>query len=172
MEDQPFRACLNQVYFSASCKGFYLVLILASVTVCAWTLVHFGTFPDDLWFVALEIVLSIAVIAEVSIRLYLQGCRTFMGNWSNLLDLAVIICSVIAVTVALMSTGLTGEVEGLSGQALLVFYCSGQYLRLGLFLKSRYQQSHVPEIELIPELSGRSVNYHRSPAMDSLSSDT
>jgi hypothetical protein len=171
MQTQPFRACLNQVYFSATCRGFYLVLILASVTVCAWTLAHFGTFPDELWFVALEATLSGAVIAEVCLRLYLQGCQTFIINWSNLFDIGVIVCSVIAVAVALISNGLVGEVEGLSGQALLVFYCSVQYLRLALFLKSRYQQTHVPEVVLMPEVSARSDIYHKHPPVDSFSSD-
>mmetsp|Transcript_8929 Transcript_8929/g.17257 ORF Transcript_8929/g.17257 Transcript_8929/m.17257 type:complete len:161 (+) Transcript_8929:2769-3251(+) len=148
------KECLNHIYFSSGCRFFYLILILASVAVCAWTLVHFGSFPDEGWFIVLEITLTLAVIVEVALRIYLQGTRTFLMNWTNLFDLAVLFCFVIAIIGAVITKGVLGEVGGLSGQALLVFYCSVQYLRLALFLKNR-TFTHVEDLEILPRYSQR-----------------
>lgn len=143
------RDCLNQIYFSSSCRFFYLILIFASVTVCAWTLVHFGSFPDELWFIALEVVLTSAVLVEVGLRMFLQGIRNFFMSWTNLFDIVVIFFSLLAIAGAVLTTGVLGEVGGVSGQALVIFYCSAQYLRLALFLKNR-MQTHVQDLQILP----------------------
>jgi hypothetical protein len=145
------------------------LLILASIVVCVWTLLNFGSFPDEVWFVVLEGILFVAVLADVSLRIYLQGFGSFLLNWMNLFDLAVIVLSVIAVVAALASDGFFGEVEGLSGQILLVLYCGVQYLRLALFLKNQ-SQTKVQDLEILGYQDTNSFN-RRKAHLASFSSD-
>lgn len=168
MENSRFRDSLNQIYFSSSCRCFYLALIIASVTVCVWTLIDFGKFPDNAWFIGLEAVLTVAVLTEVVMRMYLQGTRTFLMNWMNLFDLAVIVFSFLALLGALI--GVLGDVGGLSGQGLVIFYCCVQYLRLALFLKNR-SQTNVQDIEILTGYQNIALTSPKKAHLGSFSSE-
>jgi hypothetical protein len=122
-------------------------MILLSALTITWTVLNFGSFPRDLWFLALEIALSLIVISEVLLRCVIQGYTTFTSNSGNLFDLCVVLLSLFSLYVAILSTGLLGDIEGLSADVLLIFHFSGQYLRLALFLKNKSHAS-VPEVRL------------------------
>mmetsp|Transcript_7373 Transcript_7373/g.13712 ORF Transcript_7373/g.13712 Transcript_7373/m.13712 type:complete len:178 (-) Transcript_7373:28-561(-) len=136
---------LNHVYFSDSCGAFYALMIIFSALTISWTVINFGEFPKELWFLCLEIGLSLIVISEVFLRYVIQGYSTFTSNTGNLFDMCVVLLSVFSLYIALLSTGLIGDIEGLSADVLLIFHFSAQYLRLALFLKNKSQAS-VPEV--------------------------
>lgn len=129
------RLWMSRLYFSAYCRAFYVILILMNLACIVWTLLQFGSFPDDLWFLAVEAVLSGLVVLEVGWRLGLQGPVAFCTSLANLFDVAVTVACV--VDLGLAAADMVLFLEGLSGEVLLIFRSLIQYLRLVIFIKNQ-----------------------------------
>lgn len=146
------RLWMSRLYFSAYCRAFYILLILMNLACIVWTLLQFGSFPDEVWFLALEVALSGLVVLEVGWRLGLQGPVAFCTSLANLFDVAVTVACV--VVLGLAAADMVLFLEGLSGEVLLIFRSFVQYLRLVFFIKNqRKAQNNLLQMINFSELA-------------------
>ena len=143
---------MSRLYFSPYCRVFYVFIILMNLVCIVWTLWKFGTFPDELWFLALEILLSALVTLEVCWRICIQGPLAFFVSVANLFD--VVVTAACVVDLGLAAADIVIFFGGLSGEILLIFRSAVQYLRLILFVKNqRNAQKNLLEMINFSELA-------------------
>lgn len=139
---------LSRVYFSKACRGFYVALIVLCLVLVAWTLLNLGRFPEDGWFLGLEVFVSGMIIGEVAGRLVMQGIQKFCRSWLNVFDVIVASLSIVVLLEVLNSLTLTADIEGLVGEIWLAVRTVLQYLRLVVFIKNQ-KKAQVLALQVI-----------------------
>ena len=129
------KVWMNRIYYSVYFRGFYLMLILVNLACIVWTLVKFGTFPDEVWFIVLEGCLAVMVAVEVGWRMCVQGAGKFWCSLGNVADVMVSGACVVALGFAVEDAAVF--IEGFSSEVVLFVRSALQYLRLILFIKSQ-----------------------------------
>jgi len=85
----PFKAIISRIYFSIGCGVYYLFIVFLSLVCLIWTL--FKTRSNDGWFIAVEILVLMLVMADMMGRVYLMETYRYIRNWTNWIDIAVIL---------------------------------------------------------------------------------
>lgn len=139
---------LSRIYFSKACRSFYVALIVLCLVLVTWTLVNFGHFPEEGWFLGLEVFVSGMIIGEVVGRLVMQGLGKFCRSWLNVFDAIVASLSIIVLLEVLNSLTLAADIEGLLGEVWLAIRTVLQYLRLVVFIKNQ-KKAQVLALQVI-----------------------
>lgn len=139
---------MNRLYFSKYTKIFYVTLMVLCLLSIVWSLIHAGKFPNETWYIVLEVALSFMILCEVLLRIYLQGCTMFWRSYSNIFDIVVTILSIFAIVMALSYKELMEDVEGIAAQVVMAIRLTVQYLRLILLIKNQ-KKAQVEVLQMI-----------------------
>ena len=139
---------LSRIYFSKACRLFYVALVVLCLILVTWTLVNFGHFPEEKWFVVLEVFISCMIIGEVVGRIVMQGVHKFCSSWLNVFDAVVGLLSIVVLLEVINSLTFTADIEGLAGEVWLAIRTILQYLRLVVFIKNQ-QKAQVLALQVI-----------------------
>jgi hypothetical protein len=139
---------MNRLYFSKYTKIFYVILMILCLLSILWSVIHAGKFPNQAWYIALEVTLSVLVLCEVLLRVYLQGCTLFWRAYSNIFDVLVMVLSIFAIVMALSYDQLLEDVEGIAAQVVMAIRLIVQYLRLILLIKNQ-RKAQVEVLQMI-----------------------
>lgn len=139
---------MNRLYFSKYTKIFYVILMILCFLSILWSVIHVGKFPNEPWYIALEVTLSVLVLCEVLLRVYLQGCTLFWRAYSNIFDVLVMVLSIFAIVMALSYDQLLEDVEGIAAQVVMAIRLIVQYLRLILLIKNQ-RKAQVEVLQMI-----------------------
>jgi hypothetical protein len=143
VQQDPGKLWMGRLYRSPYCRLFYGLLFLLNIACIVWTVVHFGEYPEELGFMALEAALAVLVSVEVGWRLCLQGLRAFVTALWNLCDVVVAAGCLAALGCA---TFRSVFIAGLAGEAVLVLRTVLQYLRLVIFIR---EQHKAPDLQML-----------------------
>lgn len=150
VQQDPSKLWMGRLYYSPYCRIFYALLLLLNLACIIWTLVQFGEYPKEPWFIALEALLGLLVCVEVGWRVCLQGLRAFVkGVWS-LCDVIVVVGCLVALGVATLQSVV---LVGLFAEALLIFRTLFQYLRLLYFIKDQRKAQNALQMLNFCELA-------------------
>lgn len=134
MQQDPGKLWMGRLYNSYYFRLFYALLLALNLACIVWTVLQFGEFPEEYWFIALEAALALLVMVEVGWRLCLQGLRAFMTALWNLCDVTVAVVCMVALAFA---TAQSAFIAGLIGEAVLIFRTVFQYMRLVLYARDQ-----------------------------------
>ena len=136
MQQDPGKLWMGRLYCSPYCRLFYALLLVLNVACIVWTVVCFGEFPEELWFIALEGALGLLVSVEVGWRVCLQGLCAFVTALWNMCDVLVAAGCLAALGFATFQSAF---IAGLAGEAGLVLRTVLQYIRLVVFIREQHK---------------------------------
>jgi len=150
VQQDPSKLWMGRLYYSPYCRVFYALLLLLNLACIVWTLVQFGEFPNEPWFLALEVLLAVLVCVEVGWRMCLQGLRAFIKAAWNLCDVVAVVGCLVALGVATLQRLM---LAGLPGEAVLICRTLFQYLRLLYFIKDQHKAQTALQMLNFSELA-------------------
>jgi hypothetical protein len=112
---------------------FAMLVVLTLVSVASFVLFVANVARKETWFVVMEALLNLALLAEVGARLVVFG-RLFWKDWSNVVDVIVCFCVVGAFVIYLVRTE-----DGVVFAVLLALRYSLQCVRLWLVYRKRVE---------------------------------
>lgn len=146
----PSKLWMGRLYISPYCRVFYALLLVVNLACVIWTLVEFGEFPKEPWFIALVVLLAVLVCVEVIWRMCLQGLRGFVKAGWNLCDMAAGAGGLVALGCATLQGSV---IAGLAGEAVLIFRTVFQYLRLVYFIRDQHKAQNALQMLNFCELA-------------------
>ncbi|CAG9309990.1 unnamed protein product [Blepharisma stoltei] len=114
------RSFINRFYFSKAARIFFAIQILLCLFSMIWVLAHIGSFPEEIWFITLEVIIGSTIISEVMIRMYLLGFKKFFIGCNNICDITLSLICVTEIIIAFTSRSLLDDIEGAIGIMILI----------------------------------------------------
>ncbi|CAG9313398.1 unnamed protein product [Blepharisma stoltei] len=138
---------LNQLYFSGFARYFYITQIILSLFSMIWVLNHIKRYPNQGWFIALEVIICVTILSEILLRMYLIGLRRFWTALSNIFDIFIIILCIYGIIFACTQDTLFDDLGGIVGIFVLIVRNLVLLLRVLLYFKNKHRK-RIPSIHL------------------------
>jgi len=111
-----------------------------------WTVKDVKNYPNEWWFVLLEIIITAIIIAEVTIRLMAFGTRKYFRSLANAFDFIVAsLCAISLFLLLVIGPSFIEDVDTLISTSFLILRNVLQFLRL-LFI-IRHQRENLKQMQ-------------------------
>jgi len=87
----PYRRMVQSTYHSNSCRYIYLGILAFNCMLAIWIIVDSvrKTFPHPVFYV-FEFLINIALMSDVLVRMWLNGCYRFWHSISNIFEISLV----------------------------------------------------------------------------------
>mmetsp|Transcript_30395 Transcript_30395/g.34552 ORF Transcript_30395/g.34552 Transcript_30395/m.34552 type:complete len:289 (-) Transcript_30395:215-1081(-) len=153
---------LTRLYYSRACSAFYVTLIALNLFSIFWIIIHPDKFPGEIWFLGLEVFITLMIVGEVVARMKLQGWKKFWKLWTNIFDVIVTFACCLIVILLIGTSSFIYEIEGLSAEFLFACRNIVVFMRLVSFVKNqrKTQQSMMNMIDF-SQLGDEEIDYEQ-----------
>lgn len=133
-----FKLALQSLYMAKQCRFFYLGLISLATLMVIWILFEGIDVHQSILFLFLEIIVNMCILMDFIFKLYLKGFNKFFKSWTNIFDALVVGSWILTFSIMFFTTSTSLiMVEEVVEEVFFVLWCSLQYIRIILFIKSQ-----------------------------------
>eukprot|EP00744_Colponema_vietnamica_P010418 GILI01014719.1.p1 GENE.GILI01014719.1~~GILI01014719.1.p1 ORF type:complete len:183 (+),score=22.22 GILI01014719.1:96-644(+) len=156
--DIPLSERLNIAAKRIQQHQMYLMFCVGMAIINAflviWMLINRDRYPDEGWFIFLEILVTVCITVEVSIRM-MAARQNFWKSAMNWFDFIVMLMSITALFLYLLDPGRTAQIDDLfSLMVLSLRYCVVTFRVIALLRNAHSnvnRQKQTDDITFTPE---------------------
>ena len=87
----PYRRLVQSVYHAPTCRYIYLGILALNIALAIWIIVDAirGSMPHAVFYV-FELLVNVALMSDVIVRFWLNGCYRFWHSISNVFEFVLV----------------------------------------------------------------------------------
>eukprot|EP00826_Nyctotherus_ovalis_P005894 TRINITY_DN11346_c0_g2_i5.p1 TRINITY_DN11346_c0_g2~~TRINITY_DN11346_c0_g2_i5.p1 ORF type:complete len:197 (+),score=32.59 TRINITY_DN11346_c0_g2_i5:163-753(+) len=152
----PCKHTFQSLYYSTKCKYVYVVILLLTLVLGVWSIYELiaHKFPPPAFYV-LELTVNAIFIADISLRVWLNGCRRFWSSVPNIFEVILIVICTVTSIVIICHIGKRGNdsVSEVFDSVVMLILCLFQFLRIGFIANRQVRQAIKDEQKIEVEES-------------------
>ncbi|EKX51185.1 hypothetical protein GUITHDRAFT_103101 [Guillardia theta CCMP2712] len=152
-ETQQLRGYARLIVFSSWFSYYYVLMICINVFAIVYSFYKYDEAPHIVWFLLLEVFITVALLVEVMIRAFAEGFWNFCSNRSNVFDAVLAVMCVGALFAFVYMPAISETLEEDLALLIRVIRDIVRLLRLVFVVKngrrSNYSVSTIQPISLI-----------------------
>jgi len=143
----------NVFLFSRFYFALFTIMLIGNIFIIVWTVKDIKNYPNEWWFILLEIIITAIIIAEVTIRLMAFGTRKYFRSIANAFDFIVAcLCAISLFLLLVLGPSFVEDLDTLISTSFLILRNVLQFLRL-LFI-IRHQRENLKQMQSKIDFSG------------------